>query len=191
MKIKFVLGPYGYEVVLGNISEQIYNKYAEDNQLLADDVSGFNEGSELKEWSDNDDINHVYGAVVEEESTEQYLKILDDKETELLNISLTEQEIIKAGINLKEDINHSGETDLAENFYFFGQSGEKGEWENLDELIEVDQLNLKDFNIHIANFDGLKIAYAVSYKNNSKIALNVVSSNPNYQNFEVRMGDDV
>jgi len=191
MKIKFVLGPYGYEVVLGNISEQIYNKYAEDNQLLVDDVSGFNEESELKEWSDNDDINHVYGAVVEEEGTEQYLKILDEKENELLNIPLTEEEIKKKGINLKEDINHSGETDLAENFYFFGQSGEKGEWENYDELIEVDQLNLKDFNIHIANLDGLKIAYAISNKNNSKISLNVVSSNPNYQNFEVRMGDDV
>ena len=191
MKIKFVLGPYGYEVVLGNISEQIYNKYAEDNQLLVDDVSGFNEGSELKEWSDNDDINHVYGAVVEEEGTEQYLKILDEKENELLNIPLTEEEIKKNGINLKEDINHSGETDLAENFYFFGQSGEKGEWENYDELIEVDQFNLKDFNIHIANLDGLKIGYAISYKNNSKISLNVVSSNPNYQNFEVRIGDDV
>lgn len=191
MKIKFILGPYGYEVVLGNISEQIYNKYAEDNQLLVDDVSGFNEESELKEWSDNDDINHVYGAVVEEEGTEQYLKILDEKENELLNIPLTKEEIKKNGINLKEDINHSGETDLAENFYFFGQSGEKGEWENYDELIEVDQFNLKDFNIYIANLDSLKIAYAVSYKNNSKIAFNVVSSNPNYQNFEVRMGDDV
>ena len=56
MKIKFALGPYGYEVVLGNITEQIYNKYAEDNQALVDDVSGFNEDSELKEWSDNDDI---------------------------------------------------------------------------------------------------------------------------------------
>ena len=43
----------------------------------------------------------------------------------------------------------------------------------------------------MANLDGLKIAYAISYKNNPKIALNVVSSNPNYQNFEVRMGDDV
>ena len=191
MKIKFIFGPYGYEVVLGNISEQIYNKYAEDNQLLVDDVSGFNEESELKEWSDNDDINHVYGAVVEEEGTEQYLKILDEKENELLNIPLTEEEIKKKGINLKEDINHSGETDLAENFYFFGQSGEKGEWENYDELIEVDQFNLKDFNIHIANLDGLKIGYAISYKNNSKISLNVVSSNPNYQNFEVRMGEDV
>jgi hypothetical protein len=148
-------------------------------------------GLKLKEWSDNDDINHVYGAVVEGEDTDQYLKILDDKETELLKIPLTEQEIKKTGINLKEDINHSSETDLAENFYFFGQSGEKGEWENLDELIEVDQFNLKDFNIHIANLDGLKIAYAISYKNNSKILLNVVSSNPNYQNFEVRMGDDV
>ena len=191
MKIKFVLGPYGYEVVLGNISEQIYNKYAEDNQALVEDVSGFKEESELKEWSDNDDINHVYGAVVEEEGTEQYLKILDEKENELLNIPLTKEEIKKNGINLKEDINHSGETDLAENFYFFGQSGEKGEWENYDELIEVDQFNLKDFNIYIANLDSLKIAYAVSYKNNSKIAFNVVSSNPNYQNFEVRMGDDV
>ena len=30
MKIKFVLGPYGYEVVLGNISEQVYNKYSQD-----------------------------------------------------------------------------------------------------------------------------------------------------------------
>ena len=91
MKIKFALGPYGYEVVLGNITEQIYNKYAEDNQALVDDVSGFNEDSELKEWSDNDDINHVYGAVFEEEGTEQYLKILDDKETELLNIPLTKE----------------------------------------------------------------------------------------------------
>lgn len=191
MKIKFALGPYGYEVVLGNITEQIYNKYAEDNQALVDDVSGFNEDSELKEWSDNDDINHVYGAVFEEEGTEQYLKILDDKETELLNIPLTKELIKKNGINLKEDINHSGEKDLIENFYFFGQSGEKGEWENYDDLIEVDQLNMKDFNVHIANLDGLKIAYAISYKDKPKIALNVVSSNPNFQNFEVRMGEDV
>ena len=191
MKIKFALGPYGYEVVLGNITEQIYNKYAEDNQALVDDVSGFNEDSELKEWSDNDDINHVYGAVVEEEGTEQYLKILDDKETELLNIPLTKELIKKNGINLKEDINHSGEKDLIEIFYFFGQSGEKGEWENYDDLIEVDQLNMKDFNVHIANLDGLKIAYAISYKDKPKIALNVVSSNPNFQNFEVRMGEDV
>ena len=191
MKIKFVLGPYGYEVVLGNITEQIYNKYAEDNQALVDDVSGFNEDSELKEWSDNDDINHVYGAVVEEEGTEQYLKVLDDKETELLNIPLTKELIKKNGINLKEDINHSGEKDLIENFYFFGQSGEKGEWENYDDLIEVDQLNMKDFNVHIANLDGLKIAYAISYKDKPKIALNVISSNPNFQNFEVRMGEDV
>lgn len=191
MKIKFVLGPYGYEVVLGNITEQIYNKYAEDNQALVDDVLWFNEDSELKEWSDNDDINHVYGAVVEEEGTEQYLKILDDKETELLNIPLTKELIKKNGINLKEDINHSGEKDLIENFYFFGQSGEKGEWENYDDLIEVDQLNMKDFNVHIANLDGLKIAYAISYKDKPKIALNVVSSNPNFQNFEVRMGEDV
>ena len=191
MKIKFALGPYGYEVVLGNITEQIYNKYAEDNQALVDDVSGFNEDSELKEWSDNDDINHVYGAVVEEEGTEQYLKVLDDKETELLNIPLTKELIKKNGINLKEDINHSGEKDLIENFYFFGQSGEKGEWENYDDLIEVDQLNMKDFNVHIANLDGLKIAYAISYKDKPKIALNVISSNPNFQNFEVRMGEDV
>jgi hypothetical protein len=62
---------------------------------------------------------------------------------------------------LKEDIKHSLEDRFMQiNFYFFGQSGEKGEWENYDELIEVDQFNLKDFNIHIANLDGLKIAYA-------------------------------
>ena len=34
MKIKFVLGPYGYEVVLGNISEEIYNKYSQDNLIF-------------------------------------------------------------------------------------------------------------------------------------------------------------
>ena len=191
MKIKFILGPYGYEVVLGNISEQIYNKYAEDNERLADDVSGFNEQSELKEWSDNDDINHVYGAVIEQEGTEQYLKILDDKETELLNIPLTEELIKKNGINLKEDINHSGEKDLAENFYFFGQSGEKGEWENLDNLIEVNEFKASEFSVHVANLDGLKIIYAISYKKDKKVFLSVESSNPNYQNFEVRMGEDV
>ena len=31
MKIKFTFGPYGYEVVLGNITEKIYNKYSQDN----------------------------------------------------------------------------------------------------------------------------------------------------------------
>ena len=48
-----------------------------------------------------------------------------------------------------------------------------------------------EFNIHIANLDGLKIVYAISHKNNEKIQLSVVSSNPNFQNFEVRMGDEV
>ena len=40
MKIKFTLGPYGYEVVLGNISEKIYNKYIQDNDALRDAVTG-------------------------------------------------------------------------------------------------------------------------------------------------------
>ena len=40
MKIKFVLGPYSYEVVLGNISEQVYNKYSQNNDTLKDAVSG-------------------------------------------------------------------------------------------------------------------------------------------------------
>ena len=79
MKIRFTLGPYGYEVVLGNISEQVYNKYSQDNNSLRDAVSGFEEDPEIKEWSDMDDIAHNYGAVLEEEGTYQYLKILDEK----------------------------------------------------------------------------------------------------------------
>ena len=61
MKIKFVLGPYGYEVVLGNISEQVYNKYSQNNDALRDAVTGFEEDPEIKEWSDMDDIAHNYG----------------------------------------------------------------------------------------------------------------------------------
>ena len=49
MKIKFVLGSYGYEVVLGNISEQVYNKYSQDNDALRDAVTGFEEDPEIKE----------------------------------------------------------------------------------------------------------------------------------------------
>ena len=81
--------------------------------------------------------------------------------------------------------------DLSEKFYFYGQSGEKSEWENLDQLIEVDKFDSSEFNLHIADLDGLKIIYAISHKQNKKILLNVVSSNPNFQNFEVRMGEDV
>ena len=191
MKIKFTFGPYGYEVVLGNITEKIYNKYSQDNNLLNDAVSGFEENSDLKEWSDIDDISHVYGPSIENETIDQYLKISNDDGEIILNIPLTIEEMKNNFLNIIEDINHSGEKDLIENFYFFGQSGEKGEWENYDDLIEVDQLNMKDFNVHIANLDGLKIAYAISYKDKPKIALNVVSSNPNFQNFEVRMGEDV
>ena len=191
MKIKFVLGPYGYEVVLGNISEKIYNKYIQDNDALRDAVTGFEENSDIKEWSDMDDIAHNYGAVLEGEGTDQYLKILDENNKELLNIPLTLNEIQTKGFNIKEDIKYSLEENLSEKFYFFGQSGEKGEWENLDQLFEVSEFKPNEFNIHIANLDGLKIVYAISHKNNEKTQLSVESSNPNYQNFEVRMGDDV
>ena len=190
MKIKFVTGPYGYEVVLGSITEQIYNKYCEDNDALRDAVSGFDEDSGMKEWSENDDINHIYGALLEKKGTGQYLKVIDEKDNELLNISLTKEKIKKSKIQYKEDINHSASTDLAERFYFFGQSGEKGEWENLDKLFEVKQFKTNDFALHIANCDGLKVVYAVSYKKD-KIQLSVETSNPDYQKFEVRMGDDV
>ena len=191
MKIKFVLGPYGYEVVIGNISEEIYNKYSQDNDFLRDAVSGFSDDSELKEWSDMDDIAHSYGAVLEGEGTDQYLKIFNESNDELLNIPLTLDEIQNKGFNIKEDVKHSSEEDLSEKFYFFGQSGEKGEWENLDQLFEVSEFRPSEFNIYIANLDGLKIVYAISYKTNEKTLLSVESSNPNYQNFEVRMGDDV
>ncbi len=191
MKIKFILGPYGYEVVIGNISEEIYNKYSQDNDVLRDAVSGFSDDSDLKEWSDMDDIAHSYGAVLEEEGTDQYLKIFNENNDELLNIPLTIDEIQNKGFNIKEDFKHSVEEDLSEKFYFFGQSGEKGEWENLDQLFEVSEFRPSEFNIHLANLDGLKIIYAISYKDNEKTQLSVESSNPNFQNFEVRMGDDV
>ena len=191
MKIKFALGPYGYEVVLGNITEEIYNKFSQDNDALRDAVTGFEENSDIKEWSDMDDIAHNYGAVLEEEGTDQYLKIFNENNDELLNIPLTLDEIQNKGFNIKEDVKHSLEEDLSEKFYFFGQSGEKGEWENLDQLFEVSEFKPDEFNIHIANLDGLKIIYAISYKNNEKTLLSVESSNPNFQNFEVRMGDDV
>tara|TARA_A100000164_G_C21487625_1_gene576398 strand:- start:6 stop:581 length:576 start_codon:yes stop_codon:yes gene_type:complete len=191
MKIKFAIGPYGYEVVLANISEEIYNKYSQDNDALRDAVTGFEENSDLKEWSDMDDIAHNYGAVLEEEGTDQYLKILNENNDELLNIPLTLDKIQNKGFNIKEDVKHSSEEDLSEKFYFFGQSGEKGEWENLDQLFEVNEFRPSEFNIHIANIDGLKIVYAIGYKTNEKTLLSVDSSNPNYQNFEVRMGYDV
>tara|TARA_Y100000590_G_C15325490_1_gene865621 strand:+ start:115 stop:690 length:576 start_codon:yes stop_codon:yes gene_type:complete len=191
MKIKFTLGPYGYEVVIGNISEEIYNKYSQDNEVLRDAVSGFTNDSDLKEWSDMDDIAHIYGTVVEEEGTEQYLKISNETSEEIINIPITFDEIKKNGFNIIEDINHSVNQDLSDKFYFYGQSGEKGEWENLDQLFEVSEFKSSEFNIHIANLDGLKIIYAISYKNNEKTLLSVESSNPNFQNFEVRMGDDV
>jgi hypothetical protein len=191
VKIKFTLGPYGYEVVLGSITEKIYNQYCEDNDALRDAVSGFEENSGMKEWSENDDINHIYGAVLEEEGTDQYLAILDDQGNEILNTPLTQDSIKQSGILYEEDISHSADTDLSEQFYFFGQSGEKGEWDNEGQLFEVNQFIASDFKLHIANCDGLKIVYAVSYQGQDKVQLSVESSNPNYQNFEVRMGDDV
>ena len=191
MKIKFVLGPYGYEVVIGNISEEIYNKYSQDYDSLRDAVTGFSDDSDLKEWSDMDDIAHNYGAVLEEEATDQYLKVFNENNDELLNIPLTLDKIKSEGFNIKEDIKHSLEEDLSEKFYFFGQSGEKGEWENLDQLFEQIEFKPSEFNIHIANLDGLKIVYGISHKINEKVLLSVESSNPNFQNFEVRMGDDV
>ena len=145
----------------------------------------------IKEWSDIDDISHVYGPSIENETIDQYLKISNDDGEIILNIPLTIEEIKNNFLNIIEDINHSGEKDLAEIFYFFGQSGEKGEWENLDNLIEVNEFKASEFSVHVANLDGLKIIYAISYKKEEKVFLSVESSNPNYQNFEVRMGEDV
>ena len=112
MKIKFALGPYGYEVVLGNITEKIYNKYSQDNDALRDAATGFEENSDIKEWSDMDDIAHSYGAVLEEEGTDQYFKIFNENNDELLNIPLTLDEIQNMGFNIKEDVKHSVEEDL-------------------------------------------------------------------------------
>ena len=179
------------KLYIGNISEEVYNKYSQDNDALINAVTGFEENSDLKEWSDMDDIAHNYGAVLEEEGTDQYLKIFNESNDELLNIPLTLDEIQNKGFNIKEDIKHSLEKNLSEKFYFFGQSGEKGEWENLDQLFEVSEFKPSEFNIHIANLDGLKIIYAISYKDKEKTQLSVESSNPNFQNFEVRMGEDV
>lgn len=191
MKIKFILGPYGYEVVLGNISEEIYNKYCQDNDALRETVTGLNDNNDLKEWFELDDIAHVYGAVLEEEGTDQYLKVVNENNDELINIPLTIDEIKKSDFNIKEDIKHSASGDLLENFYFFGQNGEKGEWETLDKLFEVNKFNSKEFNIHIANMDGLSVVHAISYQNEKKVQLSTESSMPNFDNFEVRMGDDV
>jgi len=187
MKIKFVLGPYGYEVVLGSITEAIYNKYSQDNVALDDAVSGFGENLDIKEWSEMDDIAHKYGAVLEEDGTDQYLKIFNENNEELLNIPLTFEEIQNKGFNINKD----RDEDLSEKFYFFGQSGEKGEWENLDELFEVNEFKASEFNIHIANLDGLNIVYAISHLKNEKFYLHTVSTNVNFKNYEVRMGDDV
>ena len=126
MKIRFVLGPYGYEVVLGNISEQIYNKYSQDNDALRDAVTGFEEDPEIKEWSDMDDIAHNYGAVLEEEGTEQYLKIINENNEELLNIPLTLDEIQKNGFNIKEDIKHSLGRRFIRKVLFFWPEWRKG-----------------------------------------------------------------
>ena len=41
------------------------------------------------------------------------------------------------------------------------------------------------------NVDSSINCYAISYKDKEKTQLSVESSNPNFQNFEVRMGDDV
>ena len=57
-------------------------------------------------------------------------------------------------------------------------------------MCEVSAFKPGEFTIHIANLDWLKIIYAISNKGMKKIQLSVVSSNPNFQNFEVRMGDD-
>ena len=51
MKIKFALGPYGYEIVLGNITEEIYNKYSQDNDALRDAVTGFEEDPETVSYT--------------------------------------------------------------------------------------------------------------------------------------------
>ena len=58
-------------------------------------------------------------------------------------------------------------------------------------MFEVSEFKPSEFNLHLANLDGLKIVYAISHKDNEKTLLSVVSSNPNFQNFEVRMGADV
>ena len=55
----------------------------------------------------------------------------------------------------------------------------------------MDKFKPSEFNLHIADLDGLKIIYAISHMQNEKKILNVESSNPNFQNFEVRMGDNV
>ena len=69
MMNKFIIkaGPYGNEIVLGTITKELYEKYKDDSVALRKRVTSAGEPGDLDEWFDIDDIDHVYGAQVEDE----------------------------------------------------------------------------------------------------------------------------
>ena len=70
----------------------------------------------MNEWFDIDDIDHVYGAQVEDaDSDAQFLTVVDQDKNEIFNIPLAEDKLVKANINIDipQKHDHSYAIDLS------------------------------------------------------------------------------
>jgi len=191
---KFIIkaGPYGNEIVLGTITKELYEKYKDDSVALRKRVTTTGEPDDLNEWFDIDDIDHVYGAQVEDaDSDTQFLRVIDQDKNEIFNIPLAEDKLVKADINIDitQKHDHSNAIDLSKKYYFYGLQGEKGEWTNEDEPIEAKSFEPKKLTVHIANMDGMYALYAITY-NKKKFNLNCNSPTPKLFDFQVLKGSE-
>ena len=87
---KFIIkaGPYGNEIVLGTITKELYEKYRDDSVALRKSVTTTGESGDLNEWFDINDIDHVYGAQVEDaDSDTQFLTVVDQDKNEIFTPS--------------------------------------------------------------------------------------------------------
>ena len=191
-KFLITAGPYGNEIVLGTITRKLYEKYHENQSSLRKKVTSSRKEKDLGKWFEIDDIDHIYGAQVEDaDSDTQFLKVFDENKNEIFKISLAEDKLIKVGINIdipsKHD--HSCAGDLSKKYYFYGLSGEKGYWTNDDNPIVAKNFVPKKLTVHIANMDGVYAMYAVSY-NNKKIYLECNSPTHKCYDFQVLKGNE-
>ena len=191
---KFIIkaGPYGNEIVLGTITKELYEKYKDDSVALRKRVTSAGEPSDLDEWFDIDDIDHVYGAQVEDaDSDTQFLTVVDQDKKEIFKTPLAEDKLVKADINIDipQKHDHSDAMDLSKKYYFYGLQGEKGEWTNEDEPIVAKNFDPKKLTVHIANMDGMYALYAITY-DKKQIFLNCNSPTPKLFDFQVLKGSE-
>lgn len=162
MKFEILLIGTGAELVLADVPKETFRYLTENNisleefiyqnKRIPDEVMPFRP----EDWFEAGNIVHAHNAFLSEGN----LLIVKNPETQIAELPLFPESLEYAQINLDYRDIYISETE-GENFWFLGQSFEKGIF--FTSVIDAPEFNLQKLEIEYLDIEGIEIISKVSY----------------------------